>query len=75
MSDINTEFAADIVITPVPLSSAYTAWQNGKQIATGSGAAMRLIAAGASTSKLSVYDLESDCFLCGTVDQLVGRPA
>ena len=75
MSNINVEFAADIVIAPVPFSSAYSVWQDGNQIATGSAAAARLIASGASASKLSVYDLDSGCFLCGTVDQLGGRPA
>ena len=75
MTNVNTEFNADIVIAPVPLSSAYAAWQEGKKVAEGTAAAMRLIAAGASASKLSVFDYESNCFLSGTIDQLVGKPA
>ena len=72
--NVNTEHNADIVILPVPLSSGYTAWQDGKRIAEGTAGAMRLIAAGASASKLSVFDFESGCFLSGTIDQLIGRP-
>lgn len=73
--NVNEENNADIVIAPVPMSSGYSAWKDGKQIAEGSASAMRFIAAGASNSGLSVYDMESDCFLTGTVDQLVGKPA
>jgi hypothetical protein len=73
MTNVNTDFNADIVLSPMPLSSAYAAWQNGKIIAEGTAGAMRLIAAGASASKLSVFDAESNCFLSGTIDQLVGH--
>ena len=72
VDNINAKHGADIVIAPVPMSSGYSAWQQGKMIAEGSAAAMRLIAAGASASGMSVYDLESDCYIAGTVEQLVG---
>lgn len=65
----NTKFEADVVITP-ELTGAYAVWVNDKRIATGTAHAARLVAAGASASKLSVYDAEADHFLSGTLAQL-----
>lgn len=65
----NTKFEADVVITP-ELTGAYAVWVNDKRISVGTAHAARLITAGASASKLSVYDAEADHFLCGSVAQL-----
>lgn len=65
----NDRHKADIVIMP-ELSGAYRAWRNNKVIATGTAEAMRLVVAGASTQRLSVYDAEADHFLTGSIAQM-----
>ena len=66
----NTLHAADIVIRPEP-SGAYSIWRRDKQISIGTAGAARMVAAGAHSNKLSVFDEESDCYLAGTLDQLM----
>ena len=66
----NTFHGADIVIRPEQ-SGAYSIWQRDKQISIGTAGAARMVAAGAYSSKLSVYDEESDDYLAGTLDQLM----
>ena len=66
----NTFHGADIVIRSEP-SGAYSIWQRDKQISIGTAGAARMVAAGAYSNKLSVFDEESDCYLAGTLDQLM----
>lgn len=66
----NTFHGADIVIRDEP-SGAYSIWHHDKQISIGTARAARLVAAGAHFGKLSVFDEESDCYLAGTLDQLM----
>lgn len=69
------DYNADVVIIPAATPvGAYEAWWGREKLATGTAKGMRLIAAAAANREASVYDAESNCFLAGTLDQLVGRP-
>lgn len=67
----NTTHKADIVITAA--IGGFVVWRNDNAIANVSPAGLDLIVAGASASKLSVYDAASKQWLCGTLDQLVNQ--
>lgn len=70
------DYNADIVIIPsTDVIGAYEAWQGRSKLATGTAKGMRLIAAGAAAGEMSVFSVEDDQFICGTIDQLVGAPA
>jgi hypothetical protein len=69
---MNTHYQADIVIEPSP-DGDYIIWKGDKVISTGSAAAARLVAAGAASAQLSVYDAEAQHFLAGSLDQLVNQ--
>lgn len=70
------DYNADVVIIPATAPiGAYEAWWGHEKIATGTAKAMRLIAASAAQQHASVYDVESGCFLAGTLDQLMGVPS
>lgn len=67
------DYDADIVILPADAPiGAYEAWHGRAKIATGTAKGMRLITAGASASEMSVFSVEDDQFICGTVAQLIG---
>lgn len=67
----NDAYRADIVIQPE--IGGFSVWQHNKVIANVSPAGADLIAAGASASKLSVYDTTAKQFLTGTLDQLINQ--
>lgn len=70
------DYNADVVIAPAAAPiGAYEAWHGTAKLATGTVRGMRFIIAGAIEQEMSVYDAESQCFLVGTIDQLVGVPA
>lgn len=70
------DYNADVVIIPAAAPiGAYEAWWGHERLATGTAKAMRLIAASAAQQDASVYDVESNCFLAGTLDQLIGVPS
>ena len=69
---MNTHYQADIVIEPSP-DGDYIIWKGDKVISTGSAAAARLVAAGAASAPLSVYDAEAQHFLAGSLGQLVAE--
>lgn len=70
------DYNADVVIIPsTAVIGAYDAWRGREKIATGTANGMRLIAGGASASEMSVFSVEDDQFICGTVAQLIGARA
>jgi hypothetical protein len=73
------DYDADVVIAPTeaPIGNYdawYAVWWGSQQIAIGTAQAMRLIASAASEEGACIYDVESKCFIAGTLEQLLGKP-
>jgi hypothetical protein len=71
--NMNTKFNADIVITGNwPLG--WHIWEGNEMVADiATKDVVDMLVAGASAQRKSVYDRESEKFLTGTVEQLVGK--
>jgi isopentenyl phosphate kinase len=71
--NMNTKFNADIVITGGE-PFGWHVWSGDELVADiATKAMLDMLVAGASAQRQSVYDRNSDQFLTGTVEQLVGK--
>lgn len=69
MANINVECGADIVVEAT--IGGFNVWHDGFVIANTSRNGKDIVIAGACARKMSVFDLDRNEFICGTLDQLI----